>query len=117
MEANLNGKKTTDYLDPKTKKFKKGNPGGGRKVGSISVVSKIKARLRKIPKGKKHTYLSFLVKKIFDKAIKDGDEQMIKLICNYVDGMPKQSNDINLEGKLEAVLVKFIRDENDRDTS
>lgn len=97
MTANLNVEKP--YTDPTTGKFIEGNPGGGRPKGSVSVVSKIKAKLNKIPKGKKHSYLSMLVERIFKKAIEDGDEQMIKLICQYVDGMPKQSTDLTSDGK------------------
>ena len=73
--------------------FKKGQSGNpqGRPQGSISIIARIKKELTKIPSGQKITYVEILVKQILKKAIIDGDKEMIKLIWNYVDGMPKQA--------------------------
>lgn len=73
--------------------FKKGQSGNpnGRPKGSPSIIARIKKELAKIPSGQKITYLEILVKMILKKAIVDGDKEMIKLIWNYVDGMPKQA--------------------------
>jgi len=111
--TDLTGKKQNDNL---FKKGQSGNP-NGRPKGTVSVVSKIKSKLKKIPKGQKHSYLNLLVERIFKDAIQDGNEQMIKLICQYVDGMPKQSTDLTTNGKdLETVLVKFIDAKDDRNS-
>ena len=94
-----NDTKTTEYLDPKTKKFKEGNPGGGRPKGSgISITTEIKKKLNEVPEGQKATYLELLINRIFKQAIQDGNEQMIKQIWNYVDGMPKQTTELQGEG-------------------
>jgi len=117
------------YTDPKTGKFTKGNPGGGRPKGSgVSITTAIKRELEKRPEGSdKSTYLEMLVKRIMKKAIMDGDQQMITKIWNYVDGMPKQSTDITTGGeKLSSFLtaeqqkriaLEILNDERDRTTS
>lgn len=104
--TNLNVEKT--YTDPKTGKFVEGNPGGGRPKGTVSVVSKIKSKLKKIPPGQKHSYLTMLVERIFKKAIQDGDEQMLKLIVQYVDGMPKQSVDMTSLGDKITSPIPYL---------
>jgi hypothetical protein len=93
-----NDKKTKDYLDPKTKKFKVGNPGGGRPKGAgISITTEIKKKLEECPEGKRATYLTLLINRILKQAIQDGDQQMIGRIWNYVDGLPHQTTDVKLE--------------------
>ena len=87
---------------PKKYLFKKGQSGNlkGRPKGSISITSAIKRELEKYPKTKdKKTYLKQLVERILDKAIKEGDTQMIKHVWNYVDGLPKGRLDITSRGK------------------
>ncbi len=99
------------YTDPKTGKFTKGNPGGGRPKGSgVSITTAIKRELEKIPPGQdKATYLDLLVKRIMKKAIQEGDQQTIKQMWNYVDGMPQQSTDITTNGEnINVALVQFI---------
>lgn len=71
-------------------KGQSGNP-NGRPKGSISITTRIKRELQKMPRGQKITYLEALIKKILKKAIVDEDKETIKLIWNYVDGMPKQA--------------------------
>jgi hypothetical protein len=78
----------------------------GRPKGSVSITSAIKKELEKCPEGQdKATYLDLLVKRIMKKAIMEGDQQTIKQIWNYVDGLPKQ--DIQIEGDLSINLVEY----------
>ena len=64
----------------------------GRPKGSgISITTEIKNKLKDIPDNQKKSYLELLIDRIMKQAIADGDQQMIKQIWNYVDGMPKQS--------------------------
>jgi len=91
-------KTTKSNLRPAWKKGQSGNP-DGRPVGSISVTSMVKRKLQEIPEGQKKTYLEILVSKILQKAIVDGDQQLIRAIWAYSDGMPRQGVDIVSEEK------------------
>jgi len=101
------------YTDPKTGKFIEGNPGGGRPKGSgISITTEIKKKLEEYPEGQKSTYLQLLINRILKQAIQDGDQQMIKQMWNYIDGMPKQSTDLTSDGeKIEGLVI--IKDKDD----
>ena len=76
-----------------------GNPKGKPK-GTFSLISILKRELQKIPpelKGKERKmYAEILIKKQLHKAIIEGDEQSIKLIWNYVEGMPRQPIDLEI---------------------
>ncbi len=74
-------------------------PGPGRPPGSVSITSKIKQMLEEVPPGEKMTRLEAIAIRIFIMAINEGNEQIIKLIWNYVDGMPKES--IEMKGEIE----------------
>lgn len=70
-----------------------GNPKGKPK-GTISVVSVIKELLKEITKtqtGDEKERLRILAGNIVHMAINEKDKDMIKLIVNYLDGMPKQT--------------------------
>ena len=76
-----------------------GNP-SGRPAGSVSITTEIKKKLDEVPEGQKKTYLELLINKIVRQAIIDGNEQMIKFIWNYVDGMPEHKVSINQEAPI-----------------
>ncbi len=80
--------------------FKKGQSGNpkGRPPGSVSITTEIKKKLGEIPDGQKKTYLELLINRILKLGVVDGNEQMIKAIWGYVDGMPKQpiEADVNI---------------------
>lgn len=92
-----------------------GNP-AGRPMGSKSFTTKVKEALEHIGDGNAVSYEEALIKKILHKAIVEGNEQMIKLMWNYIDGMPVQSNEFSGKGgdsiKVESVsdseLTKFL---------
>ena len=103
--TNIN--KSPDYTGKKQEKrgdietrFKKGQSGNpkGRPPGSVSITTEIKKRLQEMPNGQKKTYLELLISRILKLGVVDGNEQMIKIIWNYVDGMPNQllEADINV---------------------
>lgn len=91
------------------KPFKKGKDPRrnlkGRPVGSISITKRIKKELVKIPEGSKETYADLMVKRILLKAIKGDDIQILKLVWNYVDGLPLNKTDITSESK--PIVLKF----------
>ena len=86
------------------------NPYGRPKGAGISITTAIKRELEKRPRGSdKATYLNLLVKRILKNAIQEGDQQTIKQIWNYVDGMPQQS--IELGGKVDlSILENSLRE-------
>ena len=89
-------------------KFIKGEykGGPGRSVGSISITTEIKKRLELISKDKdKKQELEKLIDVILDKAIKEKDERMIKHIWNYIDGMPRQSMELEHKGELPFKII------------
>lgn len=109
--------KSLIYLDSETKKFKEGNPGGGRPKGTLSITNEIKKRLRETKTKDKKLLLDKLIDNILDSALKKKDINMIKQIWNYVDGMPTQKTE--LEGNTDMVFfirskeeVKKIEDQN-----
>ena len=77
-----------------------GNP-KGRPKDSISLTSAIKRRLRELTPDGKREAIEMLADNIIQDAL-DSSDNMRKLICNYIDGLPKQS--IELEGKGEIPI-------------
>ena len=67
------------------------NP-NGRPKGTFSLVGMLKAEMQKCPEGEdKRTYADLLIKRILKAAIEEGNDQQIKNILQYVEGMPKQT--------------------------
>jgi len=84
-----NDKKTNAelLLDPITKKFKEGNPGGpGRPEGSYSMVAILKKKLAKVVKESGKEKGEELVDTWIEKGGKEFDA--LKEIVRYCDGMP-----------------------------
>jgi len=66
-------------------------PGPGRTLGSISVITVIKNILQEMAKttdGTERQRLETLARNIVHMAINERDKDMIKLIVNYIDGLP-----------------------------
>lgn len=64
--------------------------GPGRPPGSKSFTTKVRDALEKIGEGNDITYEEALIKKILHKAIVQGNDKMIELLWNYMDGKPIQ---------------------------
>jgi hypothetical protein len=101
-----------------------GNPNGRPPGSGISITTEIKKKLEECPEGQKATYLQLLINRILKQAIQEGDQQMIAKIWNYVDGMPRESVEVNGSFDLKTVignielppvyLEDFIKWRNDR---
>ena len=91
--------------DTQFKPGQSGNPKGKPK-GTISITSKVKELLQKMAKtqsGEEKERLETLVINILYMAINERNEAMIKLIWNYVDGLPKQA--VELSGEITKTEV------------
>jgi hypothetical protein len=85
-----------------------GNPKGRPKKGE-TITDLVKEYLnKKVPNQKeKLTYKDLFVKKVLEKAYM-GDPQAIKMIWNYSDGMPVQTNKIEYDSeKLDKIREWF----------
>ncbi len=81
------------------KKGQSGNPNGRPKGSGLCLTSLLKEYLEKKPEGQKEEYKHLFVKKLLKKALVDNDIKALKLIINYVDGLPKQAIDMTGEMK------------------
>lgn len=79
--------------------FKPGQSGNpkGRPKGSFSITTLVRQALEKRPKGEREkTFVDKFVQKLLDKAIDDGDTVTQKMIWNYIDGLPRETIDMNV---------------------
>ena len=82
-----------------------GNP-KGRPKDSISLTSAIKRRLRELTPDGKREAIEMLADNIIQDAL-DSSDNMRKLIWNYIDGLPKQSTKIEIEGELPVRVISI----------
>lgn len=101
------------YTHPETGKFVKGNPGGGRPKGSKSFTTLVKEALKNVADEKGTTLERKLVQTILNKAIEEGDNKMIELIWNYLDGKPTQKiedNRFSFKDDIEQIRRKIVEE-------
>jgi len=86
--------------------FKKGDKNinkNGRPRGSgLKLTSLLKSELEKVPEGQKKTYSQLFINKLLQKGLIEGDFNTLKLIINYVDGLPKGEIDLNNKIRLSV---------------
>ena len=77
----------------------------------------MRAELQKCPEGQdKKTYADLIVKRMLKEAIEKGDYAQIKLIWNYIEGMPSQKVDVTSGGK-RIGLFDYTDGKQDRDNN
>jgi len=88
-------------------KFVKGTSGNPDGRPTFSLISILKEELQKCPEGQdKKTHAFLLIRRMLKEAIENGNDQQIKNILQYVEGMPTQ----RIEGDIDIKqsLVEFI---------
>lgn len=115
-EEPLNNKTLANASGGKPKRDEKGrllpgntaNPAGGKK-GSFSLLPLLKKQLQECPEGKdKKSYAILIIEKMISNAVEKGDVNMLKLIWNYIEGMPKQSFEVGGD-KENPIALMFQR--------
>ena len=76
----------------------------GRPKG-ISITEMVKEALEEKDKQTGKLWKDLLIDKIFKKAIRNGDQIMLKAIWSYIDGMPKQKIDADIDSSLVVNLI------------
>lgn len=80
--------------------------GAGKPKEAFSLKSMLKQALQEIEPKNQKTYAELLIRKIIKKAIIDEGDFQQKLIWNYLEGMPKQTLEGNID--IKTALVSFI---------
>lgn len=89
--------------------FAKGYAGGpGRPKGSLSLVQLIKERLEMVGPDQKRTIAEHFIDNILQDAL-DGKDLPIKIIMQYVEGMPKQAVEVDNKGL--PFVIKIMQDD------
>lgn len=83
------------------------NPNGRPK--GMSLTETIKARLKELSPDNKRTALDWLADNIVQDAL-DSNNKMRQLIWNYLDGMPRQSLEVQGSEELPFV-IKIVKDD------
>lgn len=99
-------------MSNKATQFKKGQSGNpnGRPPKDISLTDLMRNFLAGVPEGQKKARKEFLVTKVYEMAMK-GDQAALKLVWNYVEGMPKQ--DFNHSAEILVQLVNYAKRKKD----
>ena len=80
-----------------------------KKDEEFSLSTVLKEQMAKIDPTdpKKRLYAEIFVEKLIQKAIKDSNSQSYKLIFSYVDGLPKQSIEVDTGDNINNILKKL----------
>jgi hypothetical protein len=83
----------------------------GRPKGTFSLIAMLRSKLQEVEPKNQRTYAELLIERIAKSAISDGNDQQIKNILQYLEGMPNQKMTIEGDGlfaaaKLEIELIQ-----------
>ena len=79
----------------------------GRPKGAKNFTTKVREALEKIAEGKDYTYEEAFVKSILKKAIIDQDPAIMRLIWNYLDGMPLQKIGGDGDNPFQIIVKRY----------
>jgi len=79
------------------------NPNGRPKGVGLNLTSLLKQKLEEIPEDGTEKYKDLFIKRLLKKALIDGDIKSLRLIINYVDGLPTQ----RVEGTINTVNIDY----------
>lgn len=81
--------------------FKPGESGNpkGRPVGSYSIMTLLRQRMNEVPLGQTKEWREQFADIILDEAIIKRNPQMLKMVAEYMDGMPEQFIDLTTKGE------------------
>ncbi|KKK72984.1 hypothetical protein LCGC14_2898430 [marine sediment metagenome] len=92
----------------------KGNAKGRPKGSGMNITSEIKAKLLSKPNGKDgKTYLQLLIDVIIEKAVIERDTKTIEQMWKYIDGLPKQSIELDGEEVAQLGVILFPKKKED----
>ena len=90
-----------------------GNPKG--RTPGFSITAAVRRELENIEPKTQKKWGELVIRRIMLKATNEGDTQMLKAIWAYIDGMPKQS--IDVDGTMEHTYVVGLPEEDDLETT
>ena len=100
--------KNTEGIEPyKWKPGQSGNPSGRPPLGT-SLTELMRKFLEEIPPGQTLSYRDAFIRKVYKLAMEEGSESAIRLIWNYIDGMPVQRADITSDGEKLAGPIPYL---------
>ena len=111
MGEEINTEKTAEEV--RGVPFKKGDDPrrntDGRPKGTKNFTTKVREALEKVAEGRDYTYEEAFLKAILKKAIVDQDTTIMRLIWNYLDGMPMQKIEASIDEKIQEIKVDIIQ--------
>ena len=109
-----NPEKTKNPLLGPDGKFKVGNPGGpGRPKGSLSLKTMLQNKLNEMvetTEGQKVKLADAIISATINQAIVKSDARVLKLLWNYLEGMPTQPIELRQLPELDPETEKAVDD-------
>jgi len=99
VERNPDGTIKSGCLNPK-----------GKPKGARSLTTLLREALIRVGNDKGERFDELLIKKVLDKALVEGDNKMIELAFNYIDGKPLQTV-VNKNNHSFKKTIDEVRDE------
>lgn len=84
----------------------------GRPLKGDTLTDLMKEFLEEVPEGQKISRKKAFVKRVYELALQNNDTALIKLIWNYIDGLPKATIEVRPpEDILREFMARILEDE------